>query len=200
MTLRDFKTLLDATRDLDADVKIEANSAWYDLPVNFTASDVHERVELCNDGTTAGLREIYAASAIVVVPLVEVGEPAGNTTVLEGMAMGKAVVASDIEMGGDYIRPERRVSSFPRGIPLRSVPAWSTCSTTKRCGGGWVSQPARPWRAKFTRDHFAETILTASTRSRPDGVETMQSERVVVIGSGPAGAMATSDASAAGCQ
>lgn len=161
LTLRDFKTLLDATRDLDADVKIEANSAWYDLPVNFTASDVHERVELCNDGTTAGLREIYAASAIVVVPLVEVGEPAGNTTVLEGMAMGKAVVASDIEMGGDYIRPGETGFLVPPGDPaaLRACLVHLLDDEALRRRVGVAAREAV--EAQFTRDHFAETILTS---------------------------------------
>jgi glycosyltransferase involved in cell wall biosynthesis len=161
LTLRDYKTLLAATRDLDADVKIEANSAWYDLPVNFTAADVHERVELCNDGTTSGLREIYAASAIVAVPLVEVGEPAGNTTVLEGMAMGKAVVASDIEMGGDYIRPGETGFLVPPEDPaaLRACLIHLLDDEALRRRVGAAARQAV--EAQFTRDHFAQTILAS---------------------------------------
>ena len=190
LTLRDYKTLMDATRGLDADVKIEANSAWYDLPVNFTAADVHERVELCNDGTTAGLRAIYAESAIVAVPLVEVGEPAGNTTVLEGMAMGKLSSPPTSRWGATTSAPARPASSSLRRIPPRSVPAWPTSSTTKHCVGGWVPRPGRPWKRSSLGITSPGPSSPASTRSRPDGVETMQSERVVVIGSGPAGAMA----------
>jgi glycosyltransferase involved in cell wall biosynthesis len=41
-----------------------------------------------------GLRELYARAAVVVVPVVDTDFPAGITTLLEAMAMGKAVVVS----------------------------------------------------------------------------------------------------------
>jgi glycosyltransferase involved in cell wall biosynthesis len=40
------------------------------------------------------LRDLYSRAALVVVPVVETTFPAGITTVLEAMAMGKAVVVS----------------------------------------------------------------------------------------------------------
>lgn len=43
----------------------------------------------------AGLRRLYSRAAVVVVPVVESTMPAGITTLLEAMAMGKAVVATD---------------------------------------------------------------------------------------------------------
>lgn len=42
----------------------------------------------------AGLRDLYARAAVVVVPVVETDFPAGITTLLEAMAMGKAVVVT----------------------------------------------------------------------------------------------------------
>jgi glycosyltransferase involved in cell wall biosynthesis len=171
LTLRDYKTLLDATRDLDVDVKIEANSAWYDQPVNFTADDIHERVEICNDGTTAGLREIYATSEIVVVPLVEIGEPAGATTILEGMAMGKAVIASAIRMGSDYIRDGETgflvAPGDPDALRARIEELLDNPDLRKRIG----SAARRAVEAEFAIDHFADVMLASIERvtSAPRG-------------------------------
>lgn len=115
MAARDYKTLIEATRDLDVDVKIEANSAWYSQPLNFASADLHDRIELCNDGTTAGLRKIYAESAVVVVPLQDVPYSAGYSTILEGMSMGKPVVATRIELNGDFIEDSRSGFLVPPG-------------------------------------------------------------------------------------
>jgi glycosyltransferase involved in cell wall biosynthesis len=41
-----------------------------------------------------GLRNMYSKASVVVVPMMPVDFPAGITSVLEGMAMGKAVVAT----------------------------------------------------------------------------------------------------------
>jgi glycosyltransferase involved in cell wall biosynthesis len=41
-------------------------------------------------------RDMYAASAFVVMPLVEVDFQAGITTILEAMAMGRAVICSRV--------------------------------------------------------------------------------------------------------
>ena len=161
LTLRDYKTLLDATRGLDVEVKIEANSAWYDQPVNFATEDLHDRVELCNDGTTAGLRDIYASSAIVVVPLVEVGEPAGNTTVLEGMAMRKPVIASEITMGGDYILDGETGFLVPPGdtdaLRTRIVTLLEDPQLRRRIGDA----ARQAVEEQFTRDHFAHTMVAS---------------------------------------
>jgi len=42
----------------------------------------------------AALRNTYSRASVVVVPMMQVDFPAGVTSVLEGMAMGKAVVAT----------------------------------------------------------------------------------------------------------
>ncbi len=104
MTSRDYRTLIEATRGLDVDVKIEAHSAWFNNGVNFTPDMLHERFEVCSYGTSLALRQLYAESMIVAVPLQDVPFIAGYSTLLEGMAMGKPVVASRIKLIGDFIR------------------------------------------------------------------------------------------------
>jgi glycosyltransferase involved in cell wall biosynthesis len=102
---RDYPTLIEATRGTDIQVKIEANSAWLQQTSADTAFSVHDGIEFTNDGTTKGLRSLYARSAAVVVPLQKVDFTVGFTTILEGMAMGKPVVSVSNPCQGDFVVP-----------------------------------------------------------------------------------------------
>jgi len=90
---RDYPTLIEAVRDLDVEVKLAAASPWSKhanetegrvLPPNVSA----RRYEYSE------LRELYAESAVVAVPLYENDFQAGVTTILEAMAMGRPVIAT----------------------------------------------------------------------------------------------------------
>jgi glycosyltransferase involved in cell wall biosynthesis len=102
---RDYPTLIEATRGTDIQVKIEANSAWLQQTTADTAFSTHDGVEFTNDGTTKGLRSLYARSAAVIVPLQKVDFTVGFTTILEGMAMGKPVVSVSNPCQGDFVVP-----------------------------------------------------------------------------------------------
>jgi glycosyltransferase involved in cell wall biosynthesis len=90
---RDYPTLIDAVRGMDVEVRLAAASPWSkhrnetadrQLPPNVTARryDYYE------------LRRLYADSRFVVVPLYENNFQAGITTILEAMAMGRAVITT----------------------------------------------------------------------------------------------------------
>ncbi len=91
---RDYPTLIAAVASMpDLTVKLAAASPWSKhantaegrpLPPN-----VQARRYTYND-----LRALYAESSFVVVPLRETDFQAGVTTILEAMAMGKAVIAT----------------------------------------------------------------------------------------------------------
>lgn len=90
---RDYPTLIEAVRDLDVEVRLAAASPWSKhrdetrdrrLPANVSA----RRYEY------GELRQLYAESLFVVVPLYDNDFQAGVTTILEAMAMGKAVVVT----------------------------------------------------------------------------------------------------------
>ncbi len=90
---RDYPTLMEAVAGLDVEVVIAAASPWskradttdgHTLPGNVT---VH-RLSLSE------LRDVYAASKFVVMPLEETDFQAGITTILEAMSMGRAVLCS----------------------------------------------------------------------------------------------------------
>ena len=93
LELRDYPTLIEAVRGLDIEVRLAAASPWSkrrnetehrELPPNVSAKGYNYR----------DLRDLYASSRFVVVALYETDFQAGVTTILEAMAMGKAVIAS----------------------------------------------------------------------------------------------------------
>ncbi len=99
---RDYPTLIEAVTGMDIEVRLAAASPWSKhrnetedrvLPPNVSARrcSYHE------------LRDLYAGSRLVVVPLYENDFQAGVTTILEAMAMGKAVIATRTTGQGDVI-------------------------------------------------------------------------------------------------
>jgi glycosyltransferase involved in cell wall biosynthesis len=90
--LRDYDCLVEAIRDLPVRLQIAAGSPWIDhalrpkgaLPANVTWGRMN-RYEL---------RELYAKSALAVVPILQNHYQTGIATILEMMAMGKCVIAT----------------------------------------------------------------------------------------------------------
>ena len=58
--------------------------------------DMRDRVTVLDHVSYADLRGLYAAASVVVVPLKPVDHPSGITSLFEGLAMGRPVVASRI--------------------------------------------------------------------------------------------------------
>lgn len=109
---RDYETLFRAADGLDAKVVIGAASRWSrhtaakdNLPPNVTLGEYSYQE----------LRDLYARAAVVVVPLADVDNQAGVTTILEAMAMGKAVVVTQ-SLGQTDVVLDRRSYARP---PLR---------------------------------------------------------------------------------
>ena len=69
------------------------------------------------------LRELYAKASIVVIPLSETLNVSGVGSVLESMAMGKAMVISDNPPIRDYLEPGKTADVVPVGdaIALRTA-------------------------------------------------------------------------------
>lgn len=112
LEFRDYPTLIEAVRDMDAQLEIAAASYWSDhhgvdsresLPANVHVS-AHQYLSL---------RHLYAASHFVVVPLQDVPNQAGITVIIEAMAMGKAVIVSGTRGQTDTVR-DRRNNGYGR--------------------------------------------------------------------------------------
>jgi glycosyltransferase involved in cell wall biosynthesis len=103
VTCRDYATFVAATEGLDVDVKIDANSLWHDDPLNISPDNLPPRVEVLLGRTTAQLRELYAESKVVVVPIRDIDHAVGYTVIAEAMAMGKPVIATKIKQYFDLL-------------------------------------------------------------------------------------------------
>jgi glycosyltransferase involved in cell wall biosynthesis len=63
------------------------------------------------------LRDLYASASIVVVPLRPSDHPSGITSLFEAMAMGKAIIASDVPMVREFITAGETGLIVPVGDP-----------------------------------------------------------------------------------
>jgi glycosyltransferase involved in cell wall biosynthesis len=91
--LRDYPTLVEAVRGLDVDVVVAAASPWSKRADSSAGLDIPANVVVrgCDHFE---LRQLYADSDLVVVPLEETDFQAGITTILEAMSMSRAIVCT----------------------------------------------------------------------------------------------------------
>lgn len=158
---RDYPTLIEAVTDVtDLAVRLAAASPW-SKHANETEKRVLPAHVQARRYDYRELRDLYAESAFVVVPLYENDFQAGITTILEAMAVGKAVIVTstvgqtDVIVEGQnglYVRPGN-VEDWKKAIArLRDDVALRT-----RLG-----QRARRWiEENATLDIWVENIVAA---------------------------------------
>jgi len=158
---RDYPTLISAVETLSTlTVKLAAASPWSKhkdetagrvLPGNITACryDYDE------------LRQLYAESSFVVVPLYETDFQAGVTTILEAMAMGKAVIATRTVGQTDVILDGETGLTVAPG----DVDGWQREITRLRSDDALrlqLGESARRWvEENATLERWAERIAQA---------------------------------------
>ncbi len=114
---RDYPTLIAAVADLpDLTVKLAASSPW-SKHTDETASRVLPPNVEARRYEYSALRDLYASSNIVVVPLYENDFQAGVTTLLEAMAMGKAIIVTRTTGQTDVVRDEDNGLTVAPGDP-----------------------------------------------------------------------------------
>ena len=99
---RDYATFLESVRPLDVDATLVAH------PRNVVERELPSNATLRGGVSFSELRELYAGAACVVLPqrkddYAYGSEGGGLTALLEAMAMGKPIVASDRAILHDYV-------------------------------------------------------------------------------------------------
>lgn len=102
---RDYSTLIEAVRGLDLQLVIAAASPWSKQGDSTQGQDLPSNVIL-NRFTQFELRDIYARSRFMVMPLYDVPFQAGVTAILEAMSMEKAVIVTQTKGQTDVIEDE----------------------------------------------------------------------------------------------
>jgi glycosyltransferase involved in cell wall biosynthesis len=99
---RDYRLLVSALENTGIKIVIVASSPWSQFPINVGKISDQDVEIMCNV-SFRDLRDLYAHSRIVVVPLHTNNYAAGVNSLLEGMAMGKPVISSFTPGTRDYI-------------------------------------------------------------------------------------------------
>jgi glycosyltransferase involved in cell wall biosynthesis len=108
MESRDYPTLTEAVRGTGLRVHV-VGSGWTRDDGYGAAAGVStaENISTGTGYSMTELRDLYRYARFVIVPLNDVAYAAGVTAILEGMAMGKAIVASNSRGIRDYLRDGR---------------------------------------------------------------------------------------------
>jgi glycosyltransferase involved in cell wall biosynthesis len=105
------------------------------------------------------LRDLYDRAAVVVVPVIETTFPAGITTLLEAMSMGKAVIATGTS-GLGCVVPDDVAVIVPPGDAdalASAVSALLSDPNKRRMLGERAQQFVR---SKLTLDRYAGGLVT----------------------------------------
>jgi glycosyltransferase involved in cell wall biosynthesis len=108
-TERDFETLVEAAKGLKYPVRIAASLVVTHDGLRTATKDIRGQLSDLQDLevgplSSSKLRDSYAAAKVVVVPLLPSDIDAGVNVILEGMAMGRPVIASKTRGQVDVIR------------------------------------------------------------------------------------------------
>ena len=154
---RDYPSLIKAARKLDCDVKIAAASLWSKHKNETEEQDLPANVE-AKSYKYPELRQLYAESKIVVIPLYQNDFQAGITSILEAMAMGKPLILTRTigqtdtiidGVTGLYVEPGDAGD-------LRSKIQYLLDNEDERRRLGQNARQA--FEASFTLDHLVERI------------------------------------------
>jgi glycosyltransferase involved in cell wall biosynthesis len=154
---RDYPTLMAAVEGLDVEVVIAAASPWSKQPDSSADRPLPSNVEI-RRLTLNELRQLYAESMFVVMPLQDVDFQAGITTILEAMSMGLPVVCTRTSGQTDTIVDGKTGVLVPVGDVQALAAAIQRlideASTVERIG-----RQARSWvEAHADVDVYARTV------------------------------------------
>jgi glycosyltransferase involved in cell wall biosynthesis len=154
---RDYPTLIEAAKSLNCEVKIAAGSLWSKGKNETDGRNVPTNVDV-RRYRYPDLRQLYAESKIVVIPLYETDFQAGITSILEAMAMAKPVIVTKTEGQTDTIVDGETGLYVKAGDPtdLRTKIQFLLDNETERKRIGEAGR--RAFLNEFTLDHLVDRI------------------------------------------
>jgi len=159
--MRDFGTLIEAVKELDIRCHIAAGAVqgkidpWMEDVRK--AEGLHKNISIGKKNYSE-LRDLYARSRFVVVPLFPTDTDNGTTTILEAMAMGKAVICTRVKGQADVIVEGKTGLFVPPQDPgaLREAIRylWENPDAAEKMG----AEGRRVIEESHTVDHWLEQI------------------------------------------
>jgi glycosyltransferase involved in cell wall biosynthesis len=151
MEMRDYPTMIKALKSLDIPCHIATGKARGQL--FGTVKKLYEMDDIPKHITVGSksylqMREMYARSRFVVVPLLETDTDNGLTVILEAMAMGKTVICSKVEGQIDVIED---------GVTGVYVPQGDVKALRKEIVNLWNNPEKAKEMGKAARKHIEET-------------------------------------------
>ena len=143
LEFRDYPTLVEAVRGLDVDVVLAAASPWSKRRSELDDMALPDNVEVVRLDLYQ-LRQLYADSTIVVMPLRETDFQAGITTILEAMSMAKPLICTRTTGQTDTVADDQTGVYVPVGDPV----AWRAAITdllTDHDRADRLGSAARSW-------------------------------------------------------
>lgn len=116
LEFRDYPMLMEAVSGTDVPVVIAAASHWSRRQDSTENVDLPSNVQV-RKLNYLELRDLYARSAVVVVPIQETDFQAGITTILEAMSMGKPVIVTQTAGQTDIVLDRRSVTRGVQSTP-----------------------------------------------------------------------------------
>jgi glycosyltransferase involved in cell wall biosynthesis len=154
---RDYATLLEAIRGLDVRVEIAMGSPWSEKRDGTSRAELPPNVRV-RRRDYGELRRLYAESLFTVVPLLENDMQAGITTIVESMAMERAVVVTRTRGQVGTVRHQSNGLEVPPGDApaLKASIQWMLDhpDECRRMGG----EGRRTVEAGMTVEHFIERM------------------------------------------
>jgi glycosyltransferase involved in cell wall biosynthesis len=157
LELRDYPTLIEAVRGLDVDVRLAAASPWSKRKNETTNREMPPNVD-ARGYNYRELRDLYASSKFVVVSLYDTDFQAGVTTILEAMAMGKAVIVSRTRGQRDVIDDGVNGIYVPPGDPAALRRAIVDLLASPERAAQIGANARRFIESKMSLDLWADTI------------------------------------------
>lgn len=159
---RDYDTLIKAAEPLGVPLKIAADTAWRYSAGSGTPKDVPAFVEMRSWGTYVKLRELYATSAVTVVPL-EKPMLSGVTVALEAMAMARPVIVTRNGYIEDFFRDGENCLLVPAG-DVDTLRQKLRHLLDNPAEGERLGKRAREWvLERFTVDQYVNKIMSVWT-------------------------------------